>query len=234
MDEAHPPAAFLALRPYLVIAVLWLLLVSMRLLAGRLAARDALGPLLFLVTRQAVLLAWGVGAAAMFALLLPGALAHGRDSLRDHLLMGGLSAFCGLGFAAGIVGPAWAVTRLLAPIPAWALEPGELLLYEAPANHFLHGESRGGKLLVTSRRVGFRPHRFNVQVSSWSTPLDGLRGFEVAGDRFLLIHTPASAPATIVASRPRELARYLDTLAGHPEGERATANDGALAAAGLS
>ena len=52
------------------------------------------------------------------------------------------------------------------------------VLEERAASHFLGGEGRGGKLLVTSRRLAFRPHRFNVQLATWSLPLSEIVRFE--------------------------------------------------------
>jgi hypothetical protein len=209
-------------RPYLPIVLLVALLWFMKRAAGRLAPRVAIAPAVFLVTRTPVLLAWGVGAAGMFALLIPGALEQGHSSFSDLLLISGLSAFCGLGFAALSVGPIWAVVRAFAATPVFPLQPGEILLREIVANHFLGGEARGGKLLVTTRRLGFRPHRFNVQLTTWSVPLESVRDFDFEGDRFLLVGVKDSPNAEwIVVPGPRKVAEYIGAVTQLPEGARA-------------
>ena len=48
---------------------------------------------------------------------------------------------------------------------------GEQLLWEGPANHFLHGEGVGGWLYLTTRRLLFRSHRFNLQPHETDLPL---------------------------------------------------------------
>jgi hypothetical protein len=216
------------LRPYLAFVFLGILLWALRRAAGRLAPRAALAPIVFLVTRRAVLVCWVLGAAGMFALLLNGAAARGREP--DLFFVTGLSVFCGLGFAALVVGPVWAAVRAFAAAPTFELEPGETLLREFDANHFVGGEARGGKLLVTTRRLGFRPHRFNVQLSRWSARLEDIRGFRFEGERFLLVETnEKTSPEWVVAPRPSSIAEYVQQIAKKPERERAAAGaDSAL------
>src|SRR6185503_13793911 len=96
------------------------------------------------------------------------------------------------------------------PAPKLELEPGEQLLREQAANHFLGGEARGGKLLITNRRLAFRPHRFNVQLATFSVPLDKIRSLTSAGSRFLVVTTDAPKPEWIVTWNPRELAQFLE------------------------
>ena len=48
---------------------------------------------------------------------------------------------------------------------------GEELLREGPASHFLHGESIGGWLYLTTRRLLFRSHPFNLQRHDTDLPL---------------------------------------------------------------
>jgi hypothetical protein len=221
-------------QPYLVLAFLLWLLLTLARAGGRLAPRAALAPLLFLVTRPAVLVAWAIGAVAMIWVLVPQAVAHGHTEFSDYATMGGLGLFCGLGLAVPFVGVPFFVRRAFAPVPVFELEQGEILLYEVPANHFLSGESRGGKALVTTRRLGFRPHRFNVQVDLWSVRLEDLRSLTTEGERFLVIETVSVvAQDWLVVARPQALADYVGAIAKTAETERLGVNDVALRAAKL-
>ena len=46
-----------------------------------------------------------------------------------------------------------------------ALEPGERIVHQGAANHFLGAEGRGGRLYLTTSRLVFNPHQFNIQSS---------------------------------------------------------------------
>lgn len=81
----------------------------------------------------------------------------------------------GLGLAAGLpfglllaAFTAWQGSRFTREAPG--LE-GEQLLKQGPANHFRGGESVGGWLYLTDKRLLFRSHRFNVQNHELSIPL---------------------------------------------------------------
>lgn len=89
----------------------------------------------------------------------------GRLTLESLLILVGLAPVCGFGFAALTALPGFFLYRLVtAKKPSFAPTDDEELLDEAPANHFLGGEGRGGRLYVTDRRVVFLPHRFNFQL----------------------------------------------------------------------
>lgn len=190
------------------------LVLFLRTAAGRLAPRAALAPLVFLITRWPVLLGWSVGTFAMAAMLVNGAAEHGKDVSSELPTLVGLSLFCGLGFAALAVGPLFMAMRAFAKPPELPLEPGETLIRELVGNHFLNGESRGGKLLVTDRRLAFRPHRFNVQLDTWSVPRSQIRSAESSGARFLVLHTAAGSDEWLVVWNPEELASELTGGAG--------------------
>jgi hypothetical protein len=208
------------LRTAELVFLLLAIVFGMRRMGGRLAPRAVFGTLLFLLTRRAVLAGWVVGAAGMFWLMYTGARAHHHD-IEAHLPLAiGVSLLSGLGFAALVVGPAFMLVRALARAPVVVLEPGERLLGTVLANHFRGAEGRGGKLLLTSRRLAFRPHRFNVQLETWTTPLEAIRSFAFEGDRFLLVDVGAHAPEWIVVHRTREVAATLSRLAAMPEPER--------------
>jgi len=174
---------------FVVVCLAWL----MRTAAGRLAPRVALAPLVFLITRKAVLAAWLLGAAGFFALMWSSAVANGKHPEDNVLLLGGLSIFCGLGVAALVVGPLFMAIRAMAAPPVLELAPGERIVKDVAANHFLGGEARGGRLLLTNERIGFRPHRFNVQLATWSARVHDVRKLEREGDRFLVVHVDGSA-----------------------------------------
>jgi hypothetical protein len=222
-----------SIRPYLVVFALFTIGWAMRSAAGRLAPRVAVGSILFLVSRWPVLVGWAIGTVGMMALMLRGAAENGRDVSGDWLFLGGLSAFCGFGFAALAVSPLFFAVRALSPKIAFPLEDGEVVLHTRSANHFLTGEGRGGELLLTTRRLGFCPHRFNVQRDPWSVPLDRIQAMSVEGDRFLLVDTGGEAPEWVVTENPAKVASYIDALASRPEAERAATSDDARRTAGL-
>jgi alkanesulfonate monooxygenase SsuD/methylene tetrahydromethanopterin reductase-like flavin-dependent oxidoreductase (luciferase family) len=207
------------LHGYLMLLMLALLAWTMRRAAGRLAPRVAIAPLVFLITRWPVLLAWLFGSAGMFLLLTTSAAANGKDLSAQWPMTVGLSVFCGLGAAALGVAPIWGLARAFASSPVLPLDSDETVSFELAANHFLGGEARGGKLLGTNRRLAFRPHRFNVQLATWSVPLVDLQGLRTEGSRFLLLTTKsASEDRTqehwLVVQDPERVREQIERLAG--------------------
>ncbi len=183
-----------------LLTILWFIHRS----AGRLTPRVVLAPLLFLVTRLPVLVAWAAGAIGMFWLIVSSAQSNGKDPFADLPLLVGLSVFCGLGVAPLTVGPVFFAVRAFGRAPAVELEPGERVLEELSANHFLGGEARGGKLLLTDRRIVFRPHRFNVQLDTWAVPRSEVTGARAEGLRMLVLSTRDGAEHWLVAMHPGE------------------------------
>jgi hypothetical protein len=181
--------------------------------AGRLTPRVVLAPLLFLVTRGPVLVAWAGGAIGMFTMIVLSAQSNGKDPFADVPLLVGLSVFCGLGVAPLTVGPVFFVVRALGPAPVVELEPGERVLEEITANHFRGGEARGGKLLLTDRRLAFQPHRFNVQLDTWSVPRSEVTGTRTAGLRMLIVSTRDGAEHWLVAMDRSDLVARLTPAA---------------------
>jgi hypothetical protein len=181
--------------------------------AGRLTPRVVLAPLLFLVTRVPVLVAWAAGALGMFWLIVSSAQANGKDPFANLPALVGLCLFCGLGVAPLTVGPVFFVVRALGPAPVLELEPGERVLEEIAANHFLGGEARGGRLLLTDRRIAFRPHKFNVQLDTWAVPRSEMTGARTSGLRMLIVSTGDGAEHWLVAMHPRDLAARLEAAA---------------------
>ncbi len=205
------------LRILLFLAGILALLGTMRHAAGRLAPKVGIGALLFIVTRWPFAIGWLVGTGGTLALIMPGAIAKGRDSVSDFALLAGIGILCGGGFAALVVGPIWALTRALEPSPTFELEAGETLLDESPGNHFLNGESRGGKILLTDRRIGFRPHRFNVQLETWSATLDDIATVEQEGARFLVLTVTGSDDQEwLVVQNPQQIAEQISPDSQRP------------------
>jgi hypothetical protein len=117
---------------------------------------------MFLVTGSLFGLALGVFA---------GLVAGWRVGLEAGITSG---ALFGLALAAFLL---FQRTRLAGKID---LEPGERLLKEGPANHFVGVEAVGGWLYLTNRRLHFRSHASNVQVHEWGMPLEQLGAVEPA------------------------------------------------------
>ena len=208
-----------AIRIFLFVSSLLFVMWTMRQAAGRLAPKVGIGGILFLISRRGVLVGWALGAAGMLALLLPGAIAKGHTAIGDFALISGLSLFCGFGFGALVVGPIWMLKCLFTAKPVFELEPGEELVHDMLGNHFLHGEGRGGRILLTNRRLGFRPHRFNVQLGLWSTPLVDILDVAPEGTRFLVVKTRASdEPEWIVVPGAVHVAEEIRAAMPQPAG----------------
>lgn len=135
-----------------------------------------------------------------------------------------VGAVSGAGFALLAAMPVVVVARVLGKGPEpLRIAEGERAIAEIPANHFLGIEARGGKLVVTTKRLLFRPHRFNVQLAAVAIELSRvdavkpwLSGVRVASrgrkDRF-------------VVSRPSRVAELLAELVRTPEESRGALAD---------
>lgn len=204
-------------RSVAVVAIILVLLGMLRKSSGRLAPRVAITPVVYLLSRWPVLLSWAAGATGMFMWLLPGAIERGDDSSLSGLAMlGGLSLFCGLGVVVLVVGPVWFITKAFSAPPTFELEAGESVVREVLANHFLNNESRGGTLLITDRRLGFRPNRFNIQLSTWSIRHEEIESVHHEGQQLLVIGVRGAAkPEWLLVSNAAALEREVAALA-HP------------------
>lgn len=201
-----------SVRAILFVLFLAVLAWFVRRAAGRLAPRAAFAPILFLVTRKAVLITWVIGSPAFFLGLWTSALANGKDPSDSLVVLATVSAVCGLGIAALVIGPIWAAVRFFTKPPTFELEAGEEIVKELAANHFLRGEARGGRMLLTNRRIGFRPHRFNVQLDTWSALLEDIVSVEPEGERFLVVQLEHGEPQWFVVWKPRIVAADLEAL----------------------
>lgn len=208
-------------HPYLLLAIAAFLAWSQWRTTGKLAPKAGFGPIVFMLTRWPVLVAWAVGTSGVLLLLLLAALGRGQVSPSDLLRVAWQSLLGGLTFATIIVGVPFLLVRAAATPPELALEPGEVLIQERRGRQFLRGESRWGQLLLTNRRIGFRPSRFNVQRSPWSMRLDDIRSVRVEGECLLVVEGEAPRPPEwVLAIDGRKMAAQLDELRGRPEAAR--------------
>jgi hypothetical protein len=131
----------------------------------------------------------------------------------EPLLMIGIGLLCGAGTAALTVLPGFMIYRYFyTQPPEFRAEAGEQPRMELPANHFLDGEARGGRLHVTDRRLVFVPHRYNVQLDGWSVPWSAVVGFSTAPPTFLFVQLAGGKRATLVVPEPDEVVRQLLAL----------------------
>lgn len=184
---------------------------GLRVAGGRLAPKMALAPMLFLLTRWPVLITWVLGAGGMFALIASSAAANGKHP--DMVVMGAISALCGLGVSALTVGPGFMIARMFAEKPLFALDDGETVESRRRGNHMLGNEARGGEILLTDRRLGFQPHRFNVQLDPWSVPFEAIHDVRTEGARLLLLDTE-QGEEILVSEAPAQLAERIRAATG--------------------
>jgi hypothetical protein len=196
---------------FLVTLVIGLPMLAHRAL-GRLAWRATAGALVFLATRPAVLMTWLIGAAGFAALLIPMAINKGNDDPATLALMGAICVLCGSGVAALTVLPVWAMVRTKTPTPTLPLDANEEVAVTLKANHVLHGESRGGTAIVTNRRLGFQPHRFNVQLDLWSLPLEQITKLERVGTHGIVVWAGDHEAAWLVSIERDNLVTRLEPL----------------------
>lgn len=175
---------------------------------GRLAPRLAIAPVVFLATRPAVLVTWTISALAFAAYFLSLTPRPGHEPL-GIVPISLLSLLVGGGLAVVVVAVPFVAMRAFAPSPKADLEPGEIVKQTIPANHFLRGEGRGGKLLVTSQRLVFVPHRFNVQLELTSVAFSNIVACEIVGERLLAVSTRSGEPHWIITNQPARLADVL-------------------------
>ena len=117
--------------------------------------------------RSAVL--GGVIFGAIFGLATAAALATSGLAFAPSAGIAGLTALLAGGLFALLIGM-FMRSRLSTAGTELALEPGERLVHEGAANHFLGAEGRGGRLYLTSNRLVFNPHRFNIRSAGVTIP----------------------------------------------------------------
>jgi hypothetical protein len=89
--------------------------------------------------------------------------------LRKGLLLGAIA-----GVLFGIAIAMFVFIQSKSELAQISLEEAERLLKDGPANHFVRGESVGGWLFLTNKRLVFKSHQMNVQVHKLSLPLEQL------------------------------------------------------------
>lgn len=201
--------------------------------ALRLPDRSHLGPglrgSLFLFRQPFVLWPAIAGCAACLAGLLALSVNNERASFQTMAPLVLMTPLIGFGFAVLTGLPGFMVQRAVTEAaPRLELEPGEDTLLERRANHFLGDEARGGRLFVTTRRLVFVPHRFNVQLAMAEIALDRVEAARWArivgayGAQLSSIVEVATAggPQTFVVDRAEGIARLVDALRRAEPGER--------------
>ncbi|HNY81193.1 MAG TPA: hypothetical protein PKO46_23155 [Sedimentisphaerales bacterium] len=187
--------------PIVLVMVVAFAVVSMYRMGGRYAFRLAFQQIRFFFTRPSILLGWGIGALAWFAYLWRSSQPSHLRSPGDYLAFAAIALITGGGSAIALIGPAFMLMRWSKPKPQAEFDPGEQVLSELATNHVLNGESRGGKLFITKQRLLFVPHRFNVQLASWSAPLKDIERAEVSGERLLVVHVATSDKPEVLVVR---------------------------------
>ena len=182
---------------------------------------------MFFLFRQPRALFAIIAASILWALLLVGmTVDNGKATPGTIATMLVISIVCGLGTTVVIIGPIFMVYRhLKTPDPVYALEPGESKLFVALANHVLDGEARGGRLIVSDRRIGFRPHRYNLQLETWSTPFEAVRAVRDRLPTFVLLDLHDGKTEKLVVQNRKDVAAYLDGLRTADLAQRAAVSD---------
>jgi hypothetical protein len=177
--------------------------------------------MLFLLRQRLVLFPAIVFSLAWASLFTWMTIQMHKATLESLATMTGIAIMCGLGTTVLLVGPAFMIHRhFKAENPVFPLQDGERVLYVGVANHTFHGEARGGRLLVTDRRIGFRPHRYNVQLEPWSVPFEGVIGVRHRLPTFVLLDMLDGTTERLVVEHRKEVAAYLDALRMLPVEQR--------------
>jgi hypothetical protein len=133
------------------------------------AAPAAAGPALYLKMKPQVIavftgVPFGAAMAAFIAWQAPWARHH-------DMLLWGVFLFAAAFFGGAMGAFSYVSNRQGEKAVPPDLEPEGLVAY-GPANHFLSGESRGGFLYLTRRRLLFVSHAMNLQGETIDIPLD--------------------------------------------------------------
>ena len=104
--------------------------------------------------------------------------------------------------------------------PTDILQPGEKVIFEAGANHFVNGEGVGGKIFVTDHNIIFRSHKYNIQKHTLVIPLSDIsrikptRSFGLINNGLTVITTPGKKEKFVVAERKKLLEIIPASLQG--------------------
>ncbi len=143
-----------------------------------------------------------------------------RDKPLGTLLwMGAAGVLSGFGLVAIVsLVTLFAVRSLGKPPATIAIVAGEEVLGELRANHFMGIEGRGGTLVVTSRRLLFHPHRYNVQLAPIAIELSRIDG--VVPWMTTLRIDAAGRKQRFVVHEPNRVAELVRELVRAPEEDR--------------
>lgn len=143
-----------------------------------------------------------------------------RDkSLGTLLVMGAAGVLAGFGLVAIVsLVTLFAVRSLGKPPATIPIVAGEEPLSELRANHFMGIEGRGGTLVVTSRRLLFHPHRYNVQRLPIAIELSRIDG--VVPWMTTLRIDAAGRKYRFVVHEPNRVAELVRELVRTPEEDR--------------
>jgi hypothetical protein len=170
---------------------------------------------LFILKQKLFLAVVALATVAWATLLMVLAVRNGHGTAADLVPMALVSILCGGGTAVLTVLPAFFIYRaLFTPPPAAQLEDGEKVLSTITANHVLDGEARGGRLLVTERGLHFVPHRFNVQLATWSVAWERVSGFSTPDSKLV------GAVAAVAGVPARPMQNFLHVDLGNGKRER--------------
>ncbi|HEX9103066.1 MAG TPA: hypothetical protein VF997_12725 [Polyangia bacterium] len=208
---------------------------------------------MFILRQKLFIAVVALAGLAAATLLVAMARRNGHGAPADVATMALIGLVCGVGFAVLTVLPGFFLYRALAtPTPRLSLAPGERVLFAAIANHFLDGEGRGGRLFVTERRLGFVPHKYNVQLAGWSAPWAGIAGFAtpdsaVVGvvaaavgvpgrplQNFLTVRLGDGRDVRLVVAHRERVAEYLEQVRAAGDDARAATAERARAALALA
>lgn len=110
---------------------------------------------------------WSLAAGVPFGLVMGLFFFLVTETAGAALLAGALA---GTLFGAGLGGAVVILRKGLAHgLPSFS-DADEEVLFQTHANHFRGMEAVGGWLVLTDRRLLFRPHRMNIQKREWSLP----------------------------------------------------------------
>lgn len=213
----------------------------------RLPDRSHVGPGLrgsiFLFRQPFVLWPAIAGCAACLAGIALLSVNNERATLQSVAVLVALTPLLGLGFAVSTGLPGFMLWRALAASPPrLSLDDGEETLVERRANHFLGDEARGGRVFVTTRRLVFVPHRFNVQLAAACIPLDDVtaaRWARILGPYVMQMSSileiaTSRGPQTFVVDRAERVAGLVDALRRVAEDARASEGRALVGELGLA
>lgn len=180
--------------------------------AGTLGPKLGIGGIVFLLSRVGVMVPTFVFTTAIFAFFMFGP-RNPNATPPSLAVLVVLSLICGLGATVLVVGPIFLLWRLRTPAQKLLVQPDEVVVTQTQGSHFLSGEGRGGTVTLTTTRLAFTPHRFNVQLAPWQLPLSELKGVERHGVHAVVVHSTRGKDVLSMMKRDDFLAAVQAKLA---------------------